>query len=377
MVIIRTILYFFSSFFPRSPRILVFGAWFGKRFSDNPRYLLDEMLKSEHFRNNQFIWIGNRDTFPTNYDVRVQFVVRNSWKSFWYQLRAYKAFVSHGFQDLGSVSLLKGAITYQLWHGFPVKHIGADDPGNANEGQHTYEHYQFFLANSKIMADRIYTAFKNYGATRNNTIVAPQPRDDYLQHNVNNANLKNKIRQKLGVSRTAIIISYLPTFRDNSEQVFYFTENSSPRLRAYLRANHMVILERQHFARNNQLTAVTNKQDSDLFINLTEQVEVQDVLLVTDYLISDYSSVYVDFLHLKKPIIHFLYDGDNYFKNDRGLYVADPKTEFGGPIAYSLDDLITLLKEPPEKLHQFGERLSTKLSLASSPTLITILESKG
>jgi CDP-glycerol glycerophosphotransferase len=376
VVLIRTIAYLLSGFFPRSKNIFVFGAWFGARFSDNPKYLLNEFLSSDEYKGYRFVWIGNVDVFPTNYDERVCFVRRNSLRSMWYQLRANSAFFSHGFQDVGSLNLLRGARTFQLWHGFPVKHIGADDPGNSNEGQHVYERYQYFLANSEVMARRICTAFKNYGAAHKSMIIAPQPREDYLRYNANNTKLKNKIKQQLGIESSTTVISYFPTFRDNTEQVFSFIENDNERLKKTLQDNQMVILERQHFARDNDDIRDIEQPMNTPFINLPESIEVQDVLLISDYLISDYSSIYIDFLHLNKPIIHFLYDGDNYLKHDRGLYCDDPRSEFGGPIANSVDDLIKLLQVPKKQFQSQNLALSNRLALASQPTLIQILESE-
>lgn len=376
VVLIRTIAYLLSGFFPRSKNILIFGAWFGERFSDNPKYLLNEFLNSNKYKDHRFVWIGNVSIFPDYYDERVSFVRRNSLQSIWYQLRAKSAFVSHGFQDVGSLNLLKGAQTFQLWHGFPVKHIGADDPGNSQEGQHVYEHYQYFLANSKVMAQRVCTAFKNYGVTENNMIIAPQPREDYLRDNANNTELKSRIKNQLGIKDSTTVIAYFPTFRDNTEQVFSFVENDNEMLKKTLRDNQMTILERQHYARDNHHTNDFDQPVNTPFINLPENIEVQDVLLISDYLISDYSSIYIDFLQLNKPIIHFLYDGDNYLKYDRGLYSNVPEYEFGGPIAYSVNDLVKLLQLPQNQFQSQNRALSDRLALASQPTLIQILESK-
>lgn len=63
----------------------------------------------------------------------------------------------------------------------------------------------------------------------------------------------------------------------------------------------------------------------------------QKIARVTDYLVTDFSSVYVDYLALDRPIIHFLYDGEKFIENDRGIYAKDPYLEFAGPVVYSVD----------------------------------------
>lgn len=340
MDFLRVIFFYFSKMINRSKNVYIFGAWFGKRFSDNPKYLMLEMLEMKKYSNLKFIWIGNKEIkkdIPSN--SRVKFVRRNSLKSIWYQLIASKAFVSHGFGDLGSFNFLNGAKVFQLWHGFPIKHIGADDPNNLNEGKHVYESYQFFLADSSVMADRVRTAFKNYGAKKENTVISSSPRVNYLNKNKDNELLIKSLKNRLGLSESVTVITYLPTFRDNTKKLFSFFENGDKKLSDFLNQSNSIILERQHFARNSEV----NTSRLSRYVKLEEGIDVQDLLLITDYLITDYSSVYIDFLALGKPIVHFLYDGDSY-KRDRGLYAKDPSEEFAGPVVYNLTDLVNVLQ---------------------------------
>ncbi|MDQ7937736.1 CDP-glycerol glycerophosphotransferase family protein [Lactiplantibacillus sp. WILCCON 0030] len=369
---VRNIVYLLSGWFPRSDEIVLFGAWFGKRYSDNPRYLLQEILESNRFSQKRIYWIGNSDVKPHITDSRITFVKRNSFKSYWYQLRAKKVFVSHGFQDIGSISCLKGAMVFQLWHGFPIKHIGADDPGNSTEGSNLFEQYQYFFADSDVMANRIKTAFKNYGASDKNVIVGTQPRVDYLQENKDNSSLKRLIRKKLNISEDATVYTYLPTFRDNSSEVFSFLRDSGTKFEEWLDNNNSVLLERQHFARNVNDKRLIESKDQR-FIDLSEAVEVQDVLLITDYLITDYSSVYIDFLTLNRPIIHFLYDGDKYIKNDRGVYANDITSEFAGPVANNITELIDYMNMPVKYFISKNETLKQSLGIGNETHLVDII----
>lgn len=372
MNVVRNILYLLSGWFPRSDEVIVFGAWFGKRYSDNPRYLLEEILESDRFSKKRIYWIGNSNVKPLITDSRVTFVRRNSFKSYWCQLKTKKVFVSHGFQDIGSISCLKGAMVFQLWHGFPIKHIGADDPSNPTEGANLFEQYQYFLADSDVMANRIKTAFKNYGASDNNIIVGTQPRVDYLQENKDNSSLKRLIRKQLNISENAVVYTYLPTFRDNSTKVYSFLKDSGRDFEEWLGNNNSVLLERQHFVRN-----VNYERQSELkkrrFIDLSEAVEVQDVLLITDCLITDYSSVYIDFLTLNRPIIHFLYDGDKYIKNDRGVYAKDITSEFAGPVANNIMELIGCMNMPTRSFVSKNETLKQSLGIGNETHLIDII----
>lgn len=323
----------------RSKNVFIFGAWFGKRFSDNPKYLLMQMLRSDEFKRKKFVWIGNDSLAKMINNKRVVFIRRNSLKSIFYQLRAGKVFFTHGYQDFGDYSFLKGAICFQLWHGFPIKKIGADNSNTPNEGKRRYENYQYFLASSPVMARRMSTAFSYYGAQKENVLIASMPRVDYLRENSNNYELKAVIKKKLGIDSEKFVITYLPTFRDKSRQVFSFQKVNNQEVSHMLEEKNAVLLERQHFVRRSS----NNGQRVGNYLNLDETVDTQDILLITDLLISDYSSVYVDFIAVNKPIIHFLYDNDDYLKNDRGTYAIDPRREFAGPVAYTIPELLSII----------------------------------
>ncbi|MFT8458974.1 MAG: CDP-glycerol glycerophosphotransferase family protein [Liquorilactobacillus ghanensis] len=337
----KNFFYKISGFSLRSNNIFVFGAWFGERFGDNPKYLLMEMLNSNAFKNKKFIWVGNDSLAKKINDRRITFVQRNSFKSIFYQLRAKNFFFTHGYQDFGDYSFLKGAKCFQLWHGFPIKRIGADSPITPNEGKKIYEKYQYFLANSTVMAERMKTAFSRYGAQNENILIASTPRVDYLRENSNNFSLKSVIKNKLGIDSRKFVITYLPTFRDRSNEIFSFQKSNNKEFDRMLKKKNAILLERQHFVKRR--LNIGNRTGN--YFDLDETIDTQDILLITDLLISDYSSVYVDFITLDKPIIHFLYDGNNYLKKDRGIYASEPRTEFAGPIAYTMSDLISLINE--------------------------------
>ncbi|WP_367369428.1 CDP-glycerol glycerophosphotransferase family protein [Pediococcus ethanolidurans] len=340
--LIRTFLYWISGFSKRDKTIILFGSWFGERFSDNPKFLLMQLNCSEK----KCYWIGNEKIRKEVEFNHVNFVRRNSFKAFWLELKAGYAFVSHGYQDLGSVSLLRGNITVQLWHGFPIKRIGADDKKNKKEGNKIFESYSFFLANSPLMKKRIISAFKYYGANEKNVVLAQQPRVNYLSENIDNINLRIEIRKRIGVSEYQTMILYLPTFRNKLSDSFSFYNQQSSFFEKLDKKSNFVFVERQHFASK---THKNVNKEKKFVIEMNSQIDVQDALLAADILVTDYSSVYVDFLVLKRPIIHFIFDNKNYEKKDRGIYNTKFENEAAGPIVYNTGDLADLLNSIKKK----------------------------
>ena len=85
--------------------------------------------------------------------------------------------------------------------------------------------------------------------------------------------------------------------------------------------------------------------------------DVNDLLIVTDILITDYSSVIFDYLLLNKPIIYYAYDLELY-KQERGLYY-DFEDYIYGLVAYNMDELIKAIKKPDmmnSKRNEFNEK---------------------
>lgn len=76
---------------------------------------------------------------------------------------------------------------------------------------------------------------------------------------------------------------------------------------------------------------------------MNNNIDTQELLLISDLLISDYSSIYIDYLILDRPIIHYLFDGDEYITSNREIY-GDYESQFAGKIAYSEKEVIEFIK---------------------------------
>ena len=79
------------------------------------------------------------------------------------------------------------------------------------------------------------------------------------------------------------------------------------------------------------------------YVDCSDFKNEQELLLISDVLISDYSSVMIEFALLDKPIIFFTYDYDTYMSEDRGFYF-DFKENVPGPVVYTTDELIAEIK---------------------------------
>ena len=87
----------------------------------------------------------------------------------------------------------------------------------------------------------------------------------------------------------------------------------------------------------------------------------QELLLISDVLISDYSSIMIEFALLDKPIIFFTYDYDTYMSEDRGFYF-DFKENVPGPVVYTTDELIAEIKNNDFDKNKISEFRKTQFN---------------
>ncbi|WP_261806922.1 CDP-glycerol glycerophosphotransferase family protein [Lapidilactobacillus luobeiensis] len=338
---LETIIYFCCGFKKRDNQVLVFGSWFGTKAADNSYYLLRYLVDQGFAKSYRLVWIGQdslRNQIQRDFHGAVAFYPRNSFAAFRILQVAGYGFVSNGMTDLGSIVPNRRMKVVQLWHGFPFKKIGADMSSDPHEGNHVYDQFTGYLSTSPLMTTRILSAFRNYGISEAQVIKAAQPRDMVLVDQSVKPDISKRIRKSLGIPENAFVVSYLPTFRDRNSSTFAFASLGAE-FDQKLKDKNIYIIEKRHHFRFREYEV----QNYDHIVQASDEVDTQELLIATDLLVTDFSSVYADFLYLDRPILHYFYDGDYYLKNDRGLYAKDVADIAAGPIVYQEEILIKYL----------------------------------
>jgi CDP-glycerol glycerophosphotransferase (TagB/SpsB family) len=354
--LLYALVYFLSGFTSRDPRKIVFGAWLGKKFADNPKYLLLHLIEQGYHLD--FVWIADevvRPMIPSGLPVR--FVRRHTIASCWELLTAGACFVTHGFSDIGRFNLMRRARKTYLGHGMAIKHMGSKDQKLSYPLLHSFRRlvrhsyaYDHYIASSFAHREKLIVENATCNIAANQIVSCGQPRIDCLLKHANTTRAaanRTSFLAAHGIPAVRHIISYLPTFRDKGTPVFSFAALEGPRrerLESVLEMLDAVILEKGHFAETSSLESRAQNSTRVRSLRGSATTDTQELLLATDLLITDYSGCYVDFLVLRRPILHFAYDRAEYENADRGLYFNFDEIA-GGPIVQDFEELCIQIEQ--------------------------------
>lgn len=225
-------------------------------------------------------------------------------------------FTSAGLPAYGT-GLHKKRLIINLWHGVPLKKIALLDP-NLKKAARIYfkkifsENYTCILTTSHEL---IPLMARSFAVSEDKIKVWGQPRNDGLFQ-------KNDCRKILGqlfpdLPEYTKTVLYAPTFRDYGQvQLFPFKDFDQEHLEAFLEEKNMLLFIRTHVAEQGSAAPYLGKRIR--FLGNEQAEDVTGILNIFDCLITDYSSIYIDYLLTDKPMIFLPYDRQQYL-DGRGM----------------------------------------------------------
>ena len=364
-MITNKILAFLGLVLPKNNRKIVFGSWVGQSFSDNPRYLFEYCLKNTNF---ELVWIGQpmiADLIPRT-RKRVRFARIGSWQAFFHVVTARVAVYNQNFEtDIAPLSAGCRIQKVNLWHGIPFKRMGRElpsfdshDVAGRNKPSRTarlksriVNRFCSERALTSVASDDMAMSLQNSFPTLFGTFLpVGTPRNDFLINNRSNGTLQQELRRKysmiLGIPVEKEWILYMPTFRRKTTDSFSFLHTANcAELTELLIRRKSVLIEKVHFRIAETLSSSKSSPSPNIIpISNSESVRIdtQELLFASDILITDYSSCFFDFSLLNRPVIHFVYDYDEYRLNDTGLRF-DLEDVAAGPICKTEEDVLRAL----------------------------------
>lgn len=342
---------------PRIKNLVVFESFHGKRYSDNPRAIYEYM--KENCPEYDLLWSVDKNSIPMFKEMGVPYVRRFTFK--WLRTFPRARYWVNNVRLPKWMKKPKGTTYLQTWHGTPLKKLGTDIEEVYMPGTKTSKYKKNIITESKnwsyLVGPNAYSteilarAFQYKGPV----IESGYPRNDVL-HNPDPTKIA-AIRKKLNIDPSKKIVLYAPTWRDDQ-----FFEKGKYRFEFQfdiekLKAQHgdnIVVLARMHYLVSESFDF---KQYGDFILDVSNYYDIADLYLISDVLITDYSSVFFDYAVLNRPIIFYMYDLEDYRDRLRGFYF-DIESEAPGKILKKEDELFAeidrSLKEGHANTAQFN-----------------------
>lgn len=317
---VKRIPLYLSCLVRRSKNLYIFGAWFGEKYADNSRAMFEYTSKST---NKNCVWITrNPQVYQNVKELGYPVEYVNSLKGIFTQLRAKAAFSVTGDGDFNRY-LLGNCYHIGLWHGVGGgKTIGLDDKeyckyALSKKGKYYRKLESYPLRRNYLVctSEEMRKVFKSaFGISDDHFINAGQPRNDMFYDS--EYKMKTISRDFFGGKR---IILYMPTHRKTGQ--VHMDMSKLLELQAldeFCKANDILFVIRKHFYHKNE---VENLSRYTNIIDITNvPADANELLMLADYLISDYSSCTADYLILDRPIFYYCYDYAEYISEDRDMY---------------------------------------------------------
>ncbi|MEK5104453.1 CDP-glycerol glycerophosphotransferase family protein [Cytobacillus sp. FSL M8-0252] len=342
--IIKKVLYPLMRYLPKRNNSIVFESYWGKSFNCNPRALYEYI--DENYKDFESIWfLKNTETRINGSGKKIRI---NSLK-YYYYLATAKYFVNNvNFPDF--YKKRSGSKELQTMHGTPLKTLGLDVPGDVDTEPKRSKYlnrcsrWDYLTVPSDYVEDIAKRAFEY----DQEVLKVGYPRNDRLFTN-NNVKFIDTVKSELNIPLNKKIVLYAPTWRIKNK---FNVEMDLEKLKRELGDEYIILFKLHHFV------ADSVQLPNDEFVyNVSKYDDIRDLYLISDMLITDYSSVMFDYAILDKPQIIFAYDLDNYRNNLRGMYLDI--TEYApGPITKDTDELIRAIKNIEKYEEEYAIQIS-------------------
>jgi len=330
---------------PKNQKLIIFESFLGKQYSDNPRAIYEYI--QENLPEYKMYWSAERKSIHHFNDLDVQYVRRFSLKWIYLMNRA-KYWITNSRLPLWIPKPTK-TIYVQTWHGTPLKKLGVDIEEILMPGTNTEQYKRNFVTEAKkwnyLISPNSYSTaiFRRAFQFDKQIIQSGYPRNDLLV-NQNNPDTIEKIKKTANLPDNKKIILYAPTWRDNEYYGvgrYKFDIKMDLKFMQEQLGEQYIVLLRLHYliAENIDLSSYKG-----FIYDFSNYEDIRDLYLISDILVTDYSSVFFDYAILERPIIFYVYDIEDYRNKIRGFYF-DFENQAPGPLVKTTEELVKEVKQ--------------------------------
>ncbi|WP_435354441.1 CDP-glycerol glycerophosphotransferase family protein [Emticicia sp. SJ17W-69] len=329
-LIVGFLVYILNPFFSVRKNRWVLGASKGENFNEGSKYILEYINSFDS--GIDAVWITQNKAIKRQIRDRGHKCYLNTdLKALSYILTSEVVITCTSFgTDINYCFPKKNRKYVYLAHGMPIKKIIYDQPARLNIPKSKLRHffYHKFVAAFKISDLNLITSTSDYytpflqSAFKSNAVEAiGLPRNDALL----NPKYLEKEKWLTGIEGK-FVITYMPTHRDyGNGKVSPFLFEGNENVNKFFEENNIVLLIKNH---PNMVSKIIDGKNTNNILEISKMgFDAQKVIFHTDLLITDFSSVWIDYLLLKRPVLFYLYD--NYEQEDNDTYFDIRKANIG------------------------------------------------
>lgn len=326
-------LYILFCLFPINKRKITFASDSRTDLSGNFEFVYDELLNREQ-------------TFEFKFFLKESIRDKKSFTelvSMAYHFATSKNIIIDDFYPMiYPLKIRKNADLVQLWHAvgafktFGYSRIGL--PGGPSPTSKNHRNYTKVVVSSDSIRKHYAEGF---GVQLDNVVATGIPRTDFFFDESKKEAVKSRLYEEYPYLKNKKVILFAPTFRGNGQQSAHYPFDvlNFDQLYRELKDEYIFLFKIHPFVKN---SINIPYQYSEFFYDFSDFREINDLLLITDLLITDYSSVCFEFALLNKPMIFFSYDVDDYIRK-RDFYY-DYFSFIPGPLAKTCHELVSIIK---------------------------------
>lgn len=311
--------------FPINPNKIVVCSYFGNDYGDSSKYIIDEILKKN--KNYEIVWALKYDLINNNNLPSGIRKVKYNSIAMLFELSTAKVWVDNARKVIFPLKR-KNQFYFQTWHGpisFKTVELDAKETLTRiyiKKALIDNKNIDYMISGSKWMSKKYNDAFGYYGKI----IEQGNPRNDIIINTKEHEGIIKRVREFYKIPKNKKIILYAPTFRNSKETGIYSWD-----YKKIIKQFENKFKEKYVFLIRLHPNIVDKTEDVDSceknIINATTYPDMQELLIATDILITDYSSSMFDYGLMRKKCFIYAPDIDEYLK-ERKFYFDIRKMPF-------------------------------------------------
>lgn len=354
-------------------QIIIYNIYICIFKSNEKKVLLASNTKNELYGNLLYIY---EELKKYDYDINILLMnkggffkkIKYEFKLLFYIATSKYILIDDFFPLLYTLKIRKGTKFIQVWHALGAfKRVGYSRNDIDNKNSITHKNYTDTIVSSDAIVKNYAEAF---GIDKEKVHPLGIPRTDLFFNKEEINKKKEQLYIQYPFFKDKKIILFAPTFRGSGRKSAHYPEEYIDFKNIYenLKEDELFVLKLHPFIKN-ELTI--NEEFKDKIINFTDYKDINELLLITDLLITDYSSVIFEYSFMEKPIIFYVPDFNEY-SNSRSFYY-DYNEYLYGTVAKNKEQLIEMIRHPnidTKKLNKFKEKFLNKCDGRSSKRFV-------